>query len=85
MRGAFLAALTTLALEASAYHVRMQGRMRSPADAPLARRGNLAGSSPLTNSADISYYTNVTLGGDDYEVLIDTGRCVPASEKSTSC
>ncbi|KAI5897246.1 uncharacterized protein SCHCODRAFT_02616991 [Schizophyllum commune H4-8] len=73
MRGAFLAALTTLALEASAYHVRMQGRMRSPADAPLARRGNLAGSSPLTNSADISYYTNVTLGGDDYEVLIDTG------------
>ena len=85
MRGAFLAALTTLALEASAYHVRMQGRMRSPADAPLARRGNLAGSSPLTNSADISYYTNVTLGGDDYEVLIDTGRCVPASEGSTSC
>ncbi|KAL1725508.1 aspartic peptidase domain-containing protein [Schizophyllum commune] len=73
MRGAFLATLTTLALEASAYHVRMQGRMRSLADAPLARRGNLAGSSPLTNSADISYYTNVTLGGDDYEVLIDTG------------
>ncbi|KAL1752852.1 aspartic peptidase domain-containing protein [Schizophyllum commune] len=73
MRGAFLAALTTLALQASAYHVRVQGRMRSPTDAPLARRGNLAGSSPLTNSADISYYTNVTLGGDDYEVLIDTG------------
>jgi hypothetical protein len=37
------------------------------------KRGSLKGSSPLNNSADISYYTDLTLGGQSFEVLIDTG------------
>ncbi|KAL1743093.1 aspartic peptidase domain-containing protein [Schizophyllum fasciatum] len=69
---ALLASLAYLVLGTGAFHVRMEGRTRAPSPS-LARRGNLAGSSPLKNSADISYYTNVTLGGQDFEVLIDTG------------
>ncbi|KAG9227436.1 hypothetical protein PTI98_010962 [Pleurotus ostreatus] len=36
----------------------------------LGRRGNV---SPLTNKGDVSYYTNITLGGAEFTVLIDTG------------
>ncbi|TRM63783.1 aspartic peptidase domain-containing protein [Schizophyllum amplum] len=68
-----LAALSWLALEASAFHVRMEGQIRPRSASSLAARGNLEGTSPLTNSADISYYTNVTLGGEQFKVLIDTG------------
>lgn len=39
----------------------------------LRRRGSLAGSSPLTDSADITYSTNITMGGQQFAVLIDTG------------
>jgi hypothetical protein len=37
----------------------------------LSRRG---GSSSVSNRDDLSYYTNITLGGVEIEVLIDTGR-----------
>ncbi|KAJ7159735.1 aspartic peptidase domain-containing protein [Mycena filopes] len=39
----------------------------------LHRRGSLSGSSPLDNSADLSYTTSITIGGVPFEVLIDTG------------
>lgn len=35
-----------------------------------------AGVSSLNNSADISYYTDITLNGTTFSVLIDTGRYV---------
>jgi len=66
-----------LALEsasaAHAIHLRINGRPNNQ----LQTRGNLNGSSPLSNSVDISYYSEITLGGQAYTVLIDTGRCVP--------
>ena len=33
-----------------------------------------AGGLSLDNSADISYYANITLGDQNFKVLIDTGR-----------
>ncbi|EIN07494.1 acid protease [Punctularia strigosozonata HHB-11173 SS5] len=43
------------------------------AGARLRRRGNIFGQSTLTDSSDFSYYTNITLNGDSFSVLIDTG------------
>ena len=40
----------------------------------LLRRGNIDGTAALSNNADISYYTNLTLGGEVFTALIDTGR-----------
>ncbi|TFY58045.1 hypothetical protein EVJ58_g6658 [Rhodofomes roseus] len=40
---------------------------------PLQRRGSVTGSSGLTDSNNIQYYVNLTLGGQDFEVEIDTG------------
>jgi hypothetical protein len=41
----------------------------------LRRRGNLSaiGNSTLTNSADIQYTSKITLGGKEYQAMIDTG------------
>lgn len=59
------------ALNTNAVKFKTVGRRTKPVG--LARRGNLAGSSPLTDNADISYYTNITMGGKSFNVLIDTG------------
>lgn len=40
----------------------------------LHRRGSIVGSSGLSDGDDITYSTNLTLGGTQYEVQIDTGR-----------
>ena len=40
----------------------------------LYKRAEVHGSAPLNNSRDISYRTNITLGGVAFTVLIDTGR-----------
>ncbi|KAJ7704726.1 aspartic peptidase domain-containing protein [Mycena olivaceomarginata] len=39
----------------------------------LYRRGSLSGSSPLDDSADLQYTTNITVGGASFDVMIDTG------------
>ncbi|KAJ6584097.1 aspartic peptidase domain-containing protein [Mycena vulgaris] len=58
---------------ACALRLNIEGR-RIPADRRgLSRRGSLAGSSPLDNSADLQYIANITVGGASFEVLIDTG------------
>lgn len=38
----------------------------------LGRRASMTGST-LSDSSDIEYYTNITLGGQSFKVLIDTG------------
>lgn len=57
----------------NAIKLTMHGRRHptSSDDVVLGRRGNV---SPLTNKGDVSYYTNITLGGAEFTVLIDTGR-----------
>lgn len=56
----------------NAYKFQVTSRLNRDNEA-LGRRGNLQGDSPLQNSADISYYANITLGGVSFSVLIDTG------------
>ena len=48
---------------------------RNPPNSRHSKRGNIIGSSTLSNSADISYYANITLGGASFSVLI--GVCNP--------
>ncbi|KZT23418.1 acid protease [Neolentinus lepideus HHB14362 ss-1] len=42
-------------------------------DNSLVRRGNIFGQSALNDSGDVQYTTNITLGGQQFSVLIDTG------------
>ena len=71
---------------------KVEGRYRQSLDGTtLARRGNADGS--LRNNGDLSYYANVTIKGQSFAVLIDTGRCVsrlfnldkPALSNPNSC
>lgn len=43
------------------------------------RRASIVGTTGLTNSADIQYNTNITVGGSEFQVIIDTGRFVSPS------
>jgi hypothetical protein len=38
------------------------------------RASNILGTAALTDDTDVEYTTNITLGGVQYSVLIDTGR-----------
>ncbi|KAJ8080232.1 hypothetical protein PM082_017062 [Marasmius tenuissimus] len=53
---------------------KVEGHYRRSSDGDaLARRGNVDGSTSLTNEADLSYYANVTINGQSFAALIDTG------------
>ena len=55
------------------------GRAAADADAgPGApvRRASVVGTPDLANEGNLQYETNITLGGRQFQVLIDTGRCV---------
>ena len=43
---------------------------RNPPSLRHKKRGNILGSSTLSNSGDVSYYANITLGGASFSVLI---------------
>ncbi|KAF7348309.1 Peptidase A1 domain-containing protein [Mycena sanguinolenta] len=63
---------------ASAYAEKTSGNRARPAESPpkaggLHRRSSLAGSSPLGDNADLQYTTNLTVGGQSFTVMIDTG------------
>jgi len=57
-------------------HLKVTGK-RNPPNSRHSKRGNIIGSSTLSNAGDISYYTNITLGGGSFSVLI--GVCDPLS------
>lgn len=59
---------------ACALRLNFEGRRTTAESRGLQRRGSLAGTSPLGDSADLQYTTNITVGGVSFEVLIDTGR-----------
>lgn len=68
-----LAAVAVLTDLTSAVRFDVQGRRHAePALKHWPR--DPAHMAALTNSGDISYYTNITLGGIPFSVLIDTGR-----------
>jgi hypothetical protein len=67
---AFLSTLAVLWDFARAGHLSVVGRRQPP---NVARRG-IEGSAALTNTNDVQYTANITLGGVSFPVLIDTGR-----------
>jgi len=59
---------------ADASHLPVAGRLSSsPSRRTLARRTTLFASS-LTDTNDVEYFANITLGGAPFTVQIDTGR-----------
>ena len=61
--------LPTLCAAQDGFHLKVTGKRNDP-NVKYNKRGNVEGSSTLTNSADVSYYANVTLGGAPFSVLI---------------
>ena len=66
---ALLSTLAVLWEVASAKHLPIIGRRQHG----VGRR-QIEGSSGLTNTNDVQYTANITLGGLSFPVLIDTGR-----------
>ncbi len=48
----------------------------------LDRRATMSSQGDLRNDGDLKYFTNITLNGEVFPVLIDTGRCVAFSPHS---
>lgn len=74
----FLAA-TALLPGANAFSFDIVGRPRAPAAAAMKRAVDMTGafgngSTMVSNDGDTIYSCNITLGGTEFEVLIDTGR-----------
>ncbi len=67
-------ALLCLAGYSSGLQLKIEGQRNVRPGYELLRRGNMDGTVALSNHADLSYYTNLTLGGQLFEVMIDTGR-----------
>ena len=53
-------------------------RLRRDVVDPIGAYGG--GSSAVSSFQDVQYLTNLTLGGVQFEVVIDTGRCVDSKE-----
>lgn len=61
--------LPTLCAAHDGFHLKVTGKRNQP-NVKYNKRGNIEGSSTLSNTGDISYYANVTLGGASFSVLI---------------
>lgn len=55
-------------LRVSALHMGVRGEFGL---SPIAKRDNISG---LENDHNLNYMVNITLGGQQMEILIDTGR-----------
>jgi len=59
----------------TAVQLDLLGKRRHPLFRKRDESGTFGnGSLALRNEGDLSYFCNVTLGGRDFEVIIDTGR-----------
>ena len=67
--------LLTLATRSDAAHLQLSGQL-GPTSPNLQRRTPVTGTmSQLGDSQNMVYLANVTLNGQPFSVLIDTGRC----------
>ncbi|PSR78177.1 hypothetical protein PHLCEN_2v7509 [Hermanssonia centrifuga] len=66
----FLALATNLA---EAARLGLQGKRIHPIRSGINRRASLTGTTSLNDTQDINYTTNITLGGNQFTVIIDTG------------
>lgn len=67
-----LSYLLDLSLQAKAFKI--HGVQTPQDDATLSRRSSMTSQGDLRNDGDLKYYTNVKLNGEQFPVLIDTGR-----------
>ncbi|PSR78178.1 hypothetical protein PHLCEN_2v7510 [Hermanssonia centrifuga] len=58
---------------AEAVRLELQGKHIHPIRGGLNRRASLTGTTSLNDTQDINYTTNITLGGNQFAVIIDTG------------
>ncbi|THG98835.1 hypothetical protein EW026_g3423 [Hermanssonia centrifuga] len=58
---------------AEAVRLGLQGKHIHPIRGGLNRRTSLTGTTSLNDTQDINYTTNITLGGNQFAVIIDTG------------
>ncbi|PIL36177.1 hypothetical protein GSI_01837 [Ganoderma sinense ZZ0214-1] len=58
---------------AQAIRLPLRARMGGFGDGGLARRASLTGTPDLTNQGNMQYQTNITLNGQAFQVLVDTG------------
>jgi hypothetical protein len=69
----FLIVLSTIT---NAFRIDIYGQRNAPVtESRISRRADITGTQ-LNNSADISYYANLLLGGKTFQLLVDTGRFV---------
>ncbi|KAK0243957.1 aspartic peptidase domain-containing protein [Armillaria nabsnona] len=66
-------ALLCLASYSSGLQLKIEGQRNVRPGHELLRRGNMDGTVALSNNANLDYYTNLTLGGQLFTVMIDTG------------
>lgn len=71
-RSAVLCSLFVLQDLAEAFRLSLSGSLGGTSK--LRRRGNIFGASTLNDTADIKYTTNLTLNGQTFQTIIDTGR-----------
>ena len=79
------ASLAALLLSSAVHALKLDFRVRTAAG-PVSRRALAARTDksvlPVHNTHNAEYIANITLGGRDIPVLLDTGRCVPAPARS---
>lgn len=74
-RSAVLVSLLAVQDLAAAFRLGLRGTPSKRTTRRLSRRGNISGgASTLTDSSDIQYSTNLTMNGQSFNCLIDTGR-----------
>ncbi|EJF65327.1 acid protease [Dichomitus squalens LYAD-421 SS1] len=56
-----------------AIHLPIQGRIGGFGHGGLARRASVTGTPDLSNQGNLQYQTNITVNGQQFQVLIDTG------------
>ena len=77
----YLSLLLNDAPIAQAIRLPIQGRIGGFGSSGLARRASISGTPDLSNQGNLQYQTNITVNGQQFQVLIDTGRCVPLHTK----
>jgi hypothetical protein len=75
----FILPLCLLLVAVDAYRIPLVGRRRDTTrqalrTSRLGRRAALIGVSDLNDKSDVEYTTKLTLGGSEFDVLVDTGR-----------
>lgn len=52
----------------------MVGRRVEERVVGFGKRASISGTPDLEDTSDLDYFANITLGGEQFQVLIDTGR-----------